>query len=160
MNAFRLRVPALAALLSAVAAQAAAPATDIPAAVTKVAQAHITPATLRAPIRILASDEFEGRGPATRGDALARLYLSTELETLGFRPGGEKGGWEQPVDIVGIKAKLPASWDFTGPGKDNAGKVSLKLSDDYIAGSGVQTPSAAIAGRCRRRKNFMTDPLC
>jgi Zn-dependent M28 family amino/carboxypeptidase len=140
MNAFRLRVPALAALLSAVAAQAAAPSTDIPAAVARVAQAHITPATLRAPIRILASDEFEGRGPATRGDALARLYLSTELETLGFKPGGENGGWEQPVDIVGIKAKLPATWDFTGKG----GPVSLKLSDDYIAGSGVQTPTAAI----------------
>src|SRR5688572_15899551 len=134
----------LAAMLAAVAAGAATPGTEIPAAVAKVAQAQINPATLRAPIRILASDEFEGRGPATRGDALARLYLSTELETLGFKPGGENGSWEQPVDIVGVKAKLPATWDFNGPGKDNSGQVSLKLSDDYIAGSGVQTPAAAI----------------
>src|ERR1044071_2009333 len=94
----------------------AASSTDIPAAVTDVAKAQITPATLRAPIRILASDEFEGRGPATRGDALARLYLATELETLGLKPGGESAGkdgsWEQPFDIVGVKAKLPATWDF------------------------------------------------
>ena len=136
----RLHLPAMAALLAAATAQSAAPSTDIPAAVARVAQAQITPATLRAPIRILASDEFEGRGPATRGDALARLYLSTELETLGFKPGGENGSWEQPVDIVGVKAKLPGTWDFTG----KAGPVSLKLSDDYIAGSGVQTPAAAI----------------
>jgi Zn-dependent M28 family amino/carboxypeptidase len=136
---YRLGLPALVAALSAAAM--AAVSTDVPDTVTAVAKAQITPAALRAPIRILASDEFEGRGPATRGDALARLYLSTELETLGLEPGGEKGGWEQPFDIVGVKAKLPATWDFTG----KAGSASLKLGDEYIAGSGVQTPTAAIS---------------
>ncbi len=129
----------LAALVTAAVAQAAA-TTDIPDTVAKAAQAKITRDTLRAPIRILASDEFEGRGPATRGDALARLYLSTELETMGLKPGGEAGGWEQGFDIVGVKAKLPASWEFATKG----GSVSLKLRDDYIAGSGVQTPTASI----------------
>src|SRR4051812_728012 len=138
MTLRRLAAPAFAALISVTAL--AASSTDIPGAVAAVAKARITAATLRAPIRILASDEFEGRGPATRGDALARLYLSTELETLGLAPGGEDGGWEQPFDIVGVKAKLPATWDFTG----KAGPASLKLGDDYIAGSGVQTPTAAI----------------
>ena len=139
----RLAVPAIASLLSVTAL--AASSTDVPATVTAVARAWINPATLRAPIRILASDEFEGRGPATRGDALARLYLSTELETLGLQPGGENGGWEQSFDIVGVKAKLPASWDFTGQGRNQGASASLKLGDDYIAGSGVQTPTAAIA---------------
>ena len=136
---YRPGLAALVAVLSATAGAASSSA-DVPAAVAAVAKAQITPATLRAPIRILASDEFEGRGPATRGDALARLYLSTELETLGLKPGGEKGGWEQPFDIVGVKAKLPATWDFTG----NGGSTSLKLGDEYIAGSGVQTPTASI----------------
>ena len=136
-----IRRSALAAAMGSflgMAAFAAGSPGDVPEAVAKTAAAHITRDTLRAPIRILASDEFEGRGPATRGDSLARLYLSTELETLGLQPGGAKGGWEQPFDIVGVKAKLPASWDFTGKG----GAVSLKLGDDYIAGSGVQTPAA------------------
>jgi Zn-dependent M28 family amino/carboxypeptidase len=137
MTLHRLAVPALAAAFSVTAIAAS---TDVPSAVASVAKSEITAATLRAPIRILASDEFGGRGPATRGDALARLYLSTELETLGLQPGGENGGWEQPFDIVGVKAKLPASWDFTGKG----GTASLKLGDEYIAGSGVQTPTAAI----------------
>jgi Zn-dependent M28 family amino/carboxypeptidase len=131
---------ALSAVLAAAAANAASPSIEVPPAVAEVAKARINPATLRAPIRVLASDEFEGRGPASRGDALARLYLSTELEALGLEPGGEQGGWEQPFDIVGVRAKLPATWDFTGKG----GSISLKRSDDYIAGSGVQTPSAAI----------------
>jgi hypothetical protein len=58
-----------------------------------------------------------------------------------LQPGGENGGWEQPFDIVGVKAKLPASWDFKSKGET----ASLRLGDDYIAGSGVQTPTAAIA---------------
>src|SRR5688572_7976658 len=121
------------------AARAAAPA-DIPAAVADVAKARITAATLRAPIRFLASDELEGRGPATRGDALARLYLSAELESLGYQPGGEGGTWEQAVDVVSVTAKLPAAWKFTG----RNGDFDLKWSEDYIAGSGVQSPSAEI----------------
>ena len=121
-------------MLAARATLAAPAAYEVPEPVSRVAKAQITPAALRAPIRILASDEFEGRGPATRGDALARLYLSTELETLGYQPGGANGSWEQPFDIVGIKAKLPATWDFTAKG---GSKVSLRLSDDYVAGSGV-----------------------
>jgi len=134
-----LRMFASATLLIVTAATAAAPG-DIPAPVAQVAKGAITRDTLRAPIRILASDEFEGRGPATRGDALARLYLSTALEALGYLPGGEHRTWEQGFDIVGIKAKLPATWDFKG----KSGSISLKLSDDYIAGSGVQTPTASI----------------
>ena len=66
-----LRMFAPAILLTATVAIAAAP-TDIPAPVAKVAKGAITRDTLRAPIRILASDEFEGRGPATRGDAPRR----------------------------------------------------------------------------------------
>ena len=42
--------------------------------------------------------------------------------------------------MVGVTAKLPAVWIFTGKGGD----VDLKWSDDYIAGSGVQEPTAAI----------------
>jgi Zn-dependent M28 family amino/carboxypeptidase len=119
-------------------AQAAAQPTDIPEPVAKVAAAQITRGTLRAPIRFLASDELEGRGPASRGDQLARLYLATELESLGYQPGGERGSWEQPVEMVSVTAKLPKVWSFIGKN----GNVDLKFSDDYIAGSGVQSTSA------------------
>src|SRR3954462_5932292 len=135
MNRQRLFLLAIAAVLAA-AAQAAS--TDIPANVAAAAKAHINAGTLAAPIRFLASDELEGRGPATRGDALARRYLATELESLGYLPGFADKSWVQPVNVVGTKAQLPKTWSFKGKGGD----VDLKWSDDYIAGSGVQTETA------------------
>jgi Zn-dependent M28 family amino/carboxypeptidase len=127
-------------MLSAVAAAQAATPADIPAPVEATARAQITQNTLEAPIRYLADDLLEGRGPASRGDALARLYLAAELQSLGYLPGGPGGNWEQPVDIVGTTAQLPADWTFTG----SKGSVDLKLSEDFIASSGVQTESASI----------------
>lgn len=129
---------ATAAILSIAVAQAATPSFDIPASVESTAKAQITAGSLEAPIRYLADDLLEGRGPASRGDELARLYLANELRSLGYLPGAGDGKWEQPVDIVGTTAHLPAQWNFSGKNGD----VSLKLSDDYIAGSGVQTESA------------------
>src|SRR5262245_21440956 len=69
-------------------ASIAVAAVDVPQPVQDAAKRGITAGTLAAPIRYLASDALEGRGPATRGDTLARLYLSTELETLGYLPAG------------------------------------------------------------------------
>ncbi|HEY2733379.1 MAG TPA: M28 family peptidase, partial [Polyangiales bacterium] len=108
----------------------------VPAAVMQVAKAQIARGAIEAPIRFLASDALEGRGPATRGDALARLYLATELESLGYRPAGPNGQWQQPFDLVGIKTEAPAIWHF--------GSVDFKWSDDYIGSSGVQAPATSI----------------
>jgi Zn-dependent M28 family amino/carboxypeptidase len=127
-------------MLSAVAAAQAATPADIPGPVEATARAQISRSSLEAPIRFLADDLLEGRGPASRGDALARLYLAAELQSLGYLPGGPGGKWEQPVDIVGTTAQLPAAWTFTG----SKGSVDLKLSEDFIASSGVQTESASI----------------
>jgi len=114
-----------------------------PPAAEQAAKVGITRNSLEAPIRFLASDALEGRGPATRGDTLARLYLATQLQFLGYQPGGVNGTWEQPFDIVGVSAKAPSSWSFKGQGKNNTGNVvDLKWSEDYIGASGVQTELA------------------
>ena len=123
------------------AAAAAVQAAEIPQAVQHAADHDITRATLEAPIRFLASDLLEGRGPATRGDQLARLYLQSELEGMGYKPAFADGAWQQPFDIVGIKAQFPASWSFQG--KD--GRVELAWRNDYIAASGRQKESVSIA---------------
>ena len=137
-----VKILAMFAALAVATAEAASPSYDIPANVEAIAKAQITPGSLEAPIRYLADDLLEGRGPASRGDELARLYLANELRSLGYLPGAGDGKWEQPVDIVGTTAHLPAQWTFSGQGKNKAGDVALKLSDDYIAGSGVQTENA------------------
>jgi Zn-dependent M28 family amino/carboxypeptidase len=129
------RCVALAAGFAVTAANAAT--YDIPAAVDATAKRQITAGSLAAPIRFLADDLLEGRGPATRGDSLTQLYLATELEALGYQPAGTDK-YRQEFDVVGTTAQLPATWSF----KTRGGNVDLKLSDDYIAGSGVQTETA------------------
>ena len=134
-----LRLLAIAAVFATVVhAQSNAPL--IPPAVATIAKAQINANTLEAPIRFLASDALEGRGPATRADTLTRLYLATELKSLGYLPAGTNGSWEQEFDIVGVTARMPSTWAFTG----KKGAVDLKWSDDYIAGSGVQSESGSI----------------
>jgi Zn-dependent M28 family amino/carboxypeptidase len=100
----------------------------------------ITPELLRAQVAKLSSDEFEGRGPATRGDAAARAYLAQQLESFGYEPGGADGKWEQPFDLVGVSAQMPKAWTFTHGAK----KLQLAWWDQYIAGSGVQSAKAAV----------------
>jgi Zn-dependent M28 family amino/carboxypeptidase len=133
-----LTVTAAAATIAS--AQPAAPG-SIPPAVDRAAHAFITQGALEAPIRFLASDLLEGRGPASRGDELARLYLQTQLEGMGYQPAFANGAWQQPFDIVGIKAQFPKTWTFTGKG----GPVNLAWHEDFIAASGQQKEQVSVA---------------
>jgi Zn-dependent M28 family amino/carboxypeptidase len=102
---------------------------------------QITADYLGTQIRTISGDDYEGRGPATRGDLKTRAYLTNELKSLGYEPGGPGGSWEQPFDIVGIDSKMPAQWTFTKGGR----KLALKWWDQYIAASGVQEARGAIS---------------
>ena len=104
------------------------------------AAAQIDRHAIEGPVRFLADDLLEGRGPASRGDELTQLYLATTLQMLGYEPGGDKGSYLQPFDIVGIDSEPPATWDFSKGGQ----KVSLKNFDQFIAASGVQKDSSVI----------------
>ncbi len=95
---------------------------------------------LREQVRKLSADEFEGRGPGTRGDRAARSYLGQQLSALGLQPGFGAPGWEQAVELVGLKPSLPKAWTFQSGSKT----ASLTFWDQYIAGSGVQSPSVSI----------------
>jgi len=125
---------------SALAAAALAATAPVPPPVSQAAQTYITRGALEATIRFLSSDLLEGRGPATRGDQLARLYLQTRLEGIGYQPAFANGAWQQPFDIVGIKGQFPKSWSFQGKG----GHVDLAWRDDYIAVSGLQQDQVSV----------------
>ena len=119
---------------------AAADNAVIPKAVGEAGHAYITRASLEAPIRFLASDLLEGRGPGTRADEITRLYLQTRLEGMGYQPAFADGAWQQPFDIVGIKSSFPKTWSFKG----KASSVDLNWRIDYVAASGVQQPSVSV----------------
>ena len=121
-------------------AAAAAP-TDIPAAVEAVAKAQITARDARAPIRFLASDALEGRGPATRGDTLARLYLATELNRWAISPAARTAAGSRPSTWSASPRKLPAVWSIS-PARAAASISSSPTTTSPARG--VQTPTAAI----------------
>ena len=112
----------------------------IPENVQHAADTYITRTALEAPIRFLSSDLLEGRGPGTRGDELARLYLQTQLEVMGYQPAFPHGAWQQPVELVHMKSAVPASWSFQAKGA----RVDLKLTDDYSAASGLQADRVTV----------------
>ena len=68
------------------------------------ALATITEESLREHIKVLASDEFEGRAPSSRGEDLTIQYLTEQFAALGLEPGGVNGTWVQEVPLVSITA--------------------------------------------------------
>jgi Zn-dependent M28 family amino/carboxypeptidase len=69
-------------------------------AAAPAAPAAISPARLAEHVRILASDEFEGRGPATPGETKTVDYISRQFAALGLQPGGRGGSWTQDVPLL------------------------------------------------------------
>ena len=115
------------------------PVADPYAAIDEAGKA-ITADVLREQIAKLSADEFEGRGPTTKGDIAARAWLVEQLKALGYEPGGGDNQWQQPVELVGIKSEMPPSWSFARGGKS----LALKWSDQYDAGGGTQNERAAV----------------
>src|SRR6184192_519474 len=89
----------------------------------------ITPDGLLAHIKILASDEFEGRAPGTKGEELSVQYISDQFKQIGLKPGNPDGIYTQEVPLAGIKSELRMS--FTVGDKT----LDLKYPDDFVASS-------------------------
>jgi Zn-dependent M28 family amino/carboxypeptidase len=89
----------------------------------------ITPDGLLAHIKTLASDEFEGRAPGSKGEELSIKYIADQFKTIGLSPGNPDGSYFQEVPLAGIKSAPTASFvvgDQT---------TALKFPDDYVASS-------------------------
>ncbi len=82
-----LRALALGGLLSASTAALAAPAPKFD--IARVSN----------DIKTLASDEFEGRGPASPAEKKTIDYIAAQMKAAGLQPAGEKGAWFQDVPL-------------------------------------------------------------
>jgi Zn-dependent M28 family amino/carboxypeptidase len=56
-------------------------------------------------IKVLSSDEFEGRAPGTKGEELTVAYLSEQFQRIGLKPGNPDGSFVQRVPLAGIGAR-------------------------------------------------------
>jgi len=113
-----------------------------------------TPTVLRTPIgelpepdmaaalahtRVLASDEFQGRAPGTRGEDLTVAYLVDQFKKLGLKPGNTDGTYVQKVPLVGI-TPAPAPLIF----RKGSEEQRLEWKDDVVAWSKHVADSAVL----------------
>lgn len=91
------------------------------------AEETITVDALIGPLQFLASDALEGRGVASRGDALARDYIASTLRLLGYTGGMPDGGFQQPVPITGIRSTLQSPVTLRGP----RGELVQRSPDEF-----------------------------
>lgn len=115
-------------------------AAENPAAAFEAASTLVSADEIKNDITVLSADDMEGRGPGSDGDVKARNYIAQRMEEMGLEPGGTDGTWEQLFDLVGVEASVPETWTFSKSGESEV----LSTWDDFIAGSGVQSESAAI----------------
>ncbi len=60
----------------------------------------VAPADLMRHIRMLASDEFQGRAPGTEGERRTIDYIAEQFRARGLEPAGENGNWFQAMRMV------------------------------------------------------------
>ncbi len=115
----------------------------------------IDPAALSRHVRMLASDEFEGRAPATAGEQRTVDYLVQQFRLAGVQPGGKDGSWVQEVPLVraqvdgavdaslrlaGKRLPLANGEDVTLQSLSPLGAVDLKDVPMVFVGYGIDAP--------------------
>src|SRR5215813_9484437 len=80
-------------------------------------------------IKVLASDEFEGRGPGTKGEDLSINYIADQFKKIGLAPGNTDGTYFQKVPLAGITTGQDAVMDVKVGSKD----LTMKFGDDFVA---------------------------
>lgn len=141
----------------------------------------ITEESLLTHIETLASDEFQGRAPATRGDTLTINYLVDQLETIGVAPGMPDGSYTQEFPLLGqrvdgssaqftirsngtVVEQLGYGADFMAWPSNEEERVQLQNAELVYVGYGIQAPEfdwddykdADVAGKVLVFKN--SDP--
>ena len=96
------------------------------------ALATISAERLMQHVRVLSSDAFEGRSPATRGEELTLAYLVREFRRLGLEPAAADGSYLQVVPMTGFRSHAAVTVRL------HDGVMPLKVTDDYVGWSSVR----------------------
>jgi Zn-dependent M28 family amino/carboxypeptidase len=108
--------------------------------------------------KVLSSDEYEGRGPGTKGEELSVRYLEDQFKAVGLKPGNTDGSYVQRVPLVGITPapaplvlKKGAQRSGAGAQEKTSGvgapakTMTLKWKDDVVAWTKHVADVASIA---------------
>jgi Zn-dependent M28 family amino/carboxypeptidase len=99
---------------------------------------EISDAVIKEHVKVLASDEFEGRAPSTKGGTLAAEYIANQLKTIGIEPAGDNGTYFQEVPIV--ESVVNRNFALSVPGR------VYRYYDDVVAFSGVERAQVQAQG--------------
>ncbi len=116
----------------------AAPSSMVGPAELRPAFAAITADGILEHTKVLSADEYEGRGPGTKGEELTVKYLTEQFQRLGLKPGNPDGTYTQRVPLVGFTGQATAS--FTAAGKT----INLEFPKDYVAVSRRFVPESKV----------------
>jgi Zn-dependent M28 family amino/carboxypeptidase len=94
---------------------------------TDAAGRAITAERILGHIKILSSDEYEGRLPGTRGGELTVEYITEQFKNLHLAPGNPDGSYVEAVALAGIRGR--ATGFFTAGGQT----VRLEFPKDAVA---------------------------
>lgn len=89
---------------------------------------EISAETLFSGIQELASDDYEGRAPGSRGEERTVNYLTGQFETMGLQPGNTNGTYVQDVPLVGITSNVTPLVVMSG-----SGEYRGTLGADFVA---------------------------
>jgi Zn-dependent M28 family amino/carboxypeptidase len=92
--------------------------------------ADVDPKRLSDIVRVLASDEFEGRSPGTQGETKTVNYLIETFRDLGLEPGGERGRWTQDVPLLRTQIATPRTLEVSVEGKP---RPLVQAKDIYLS---------------------------
>jgi Zn-dependent M28 family amino/carboxypeptidase len=93
---------------------------------------------IKAHVKMLSSDLFEGRAPATRGGALAAEYLANQLAAIGIEPAGENSTYFQRVAIV--ESVINRDFALSVPGR------AYRYYDEIVPFSGLERREVQVQG--------------
>jgi len=112
-------------------------------------------------VRVLSSDAFEGRAPATPGETKSVDYIIKQFQAAGLQPGGDvqqSGGraWTQDVPLARFRIAGPVTFEVTAGGasqawtqgqqiairasETGADHLSVKAAPVVFVGYGIKAP--------------------
>jgi Zn-dependent M28 family amino/carboxypeptidase len=123
MLSYALRPAAIAALLGLLSAAAPERVNSLDPALDS-----IQPAAILEHIKVLASDEFEGRLPGTVGEDKTIAYLTHQFRSIGLKPGNPDGTFVQNVPLIGFQATR-----VVGSLQAGGQSITLEFPKNFVA---------------------------
>lgn len=105
------------------------------------APAPLDGARIMQDIKVLSSDQFEGRAPASAGEEKTVAYLIQQMKAAGLQPAGDQQAdgsraWTQDVPLARFATKGPVAASFTAAGQTRSltqgGEIAIRAAQTGV----------------------------